>query len=105
MIDKIGQEIKIGSIIVYGHALGRCAGLRIGKVLSLKEEDNKDYLGNINKYQPKIYRIGVIGVDDDWDHREISLARRGCLQFPNRIIVLDEKKVPEKYKMLLDTVI
>ena len=25
--DKLGQEIVAGSAIVYGHALGRCAGV------------------------------------------------------------------------------
>ena len=37
--DILGREIKAGCIIVYGHALGRCAALKIGKVLKVKAED------------------------------------------------------------------
>ena len=41
--DKTGTEIKEGDFIVYGHALGRCAGLRIGKVLAIKHHADKAY--------------------------------------------------------------
>jgi hypothetical protein len=101
MLDKIGQEIVVGSWIAYGHALGRCAGLRIGKVLKLKEEDNKDYFGKINEYCPKIYRITVQGIDDDWKHNEPHLCNKGTLQFPERIIVLADWLVPSSYKNLI----
>lgn len=86
MNDKLGQEIKIGSIIAYGHALDRCAGIRIGKVLALKEKD----------------RITVMGIDDDWSFQEPKLCeRKGTLQFPERIIVLKDNQVPQQYKSLL----
>lgn len=35
--DKLGHPITEGCLIAYGHALGRCAGLRIGKVLKIEE--------------------------------------------------------------------
>jgi len=98
MLDKLGQEIHIGSIIAYGHALGRCAGIRIGKVMNLEIKYDK-YDG-----RPGI-RITVQGVDDDWDHREPELTgKKGTLMFPSRIIVLDPTKVPSPIMDLLNKV-
>jgi hypothetical protein len=75
MKDKLGQEIKIGSIIAYGHALGRCAGIRIGKVLDLKE--------SLGRYDRMEYKITVIGIDDDWSNTEPKLnQRKGTLLYP-----------------------
>jgi hypothetical protein len=36
MRDKSGRELEPGDFIVYGHALGRCAGLRYGVVLEVR---------------------------------------------------------------------
>ena len=37
MKDKIGREINVGDFIAYGRALGRCAGLSLGKVIKTLE--------------------------------------------------------------------
>lgn len=100
--DKIGQEIKPGAYIAYGHALGRCAGLRIGKVLALKSE-NKGLTWN---KKPHIeYRITVRGIDDDWESKPAELnSRNGTLQFPDRILVLNPELVPQNYREMLETI-
>lgn len=102
--DKIGQDITEGSIIAYGHALGRCAGLRIGKVLKIKVMGNGPW--ESNHYQPRyLYRITVLGIDDDWLHNKPKLCtNKGCLQFPSRVIVLDATKLSEKYIELLGSI-
>ncbi len=84
--DKLGQEILKGDFIVYGHNLGRCAGLRIGKVLKIDEKG----------------RITVRGIDDDWKHRPPQLcSRAGVLLYPNRVIVLPCHMLDdERYKLL-----
>lgn len=97
-IDKVGQEIRVGSIIAYGHALGRCAGIRIGRVLKITQKAASAYLGG-----DLLWRITVIGVDDDWEHRPLQLNTRvGTLQFPSRIVVLLPCQVPEKHRVLLE---
>jgi hypothetical protein len=102
MRDKVGDEITVGCWIAYGHALGRCAGLRIGKVLAFKEWDNLRFDNSINTYEPKKYRITVIGIDDDWCSQEPHVNdRKGTLQFPNRTLVLSDSQVPELYKNLM----
>jgi hypothetical protein len=94
-LDKIGRPIQVGCYIAYGHALGRCAGLRIGLVLNIKEPSPE----GTNSWEAKGWRITVIGIDDDWEHRPIEiLSRKGTLQFPNRILVLDD--VPEAYQTI-----
>jgi|SRR6185437_575849 len=96
--DKCGTPITTGAFISYGHALGRCAGLRIGKVLNIKWE-RKGYSGDSN------WKITVWGVDDDWSAQKVKLCQtRGTLQFPERIIVLPPSMVPEKFKKLLEPV-
>lgn len=97
IFDKIGQEIKPGSYIVYGHALGRCAGLRIGKVIKI-DEFKENRWGRIG------CRISVRGVNDDWKHDPIKLTQKlGTLLFPNRIVVLAPELVPQDYRDLLDS--
>lgn len=103
ILDKAGQEIKSGCIIVYGHALGRCAGLRFGKVLAAKSFDNgkNHHITECNTD----YRITVWGIDDDWAHRGPNLlSKKSTLMFPDRILVLTETQVKPEIKALLDTV-
>lgn len=105
--DKLGQPIEPGAIIAYGHALGRCAALRIGKVVKVALKEN------YSRMEP---RITVQGVDDDWadwrtDDEEFDkrhpiklTTRKGTLMFPNRTIVLNPGVIPEIYQTLLATV-
>ncbi len=84
MKDKIGQEIKVGDLIAYGHALGRCAGLRIGKVLEAG---------------PKLV---VWGVDDDWSREKPRLlSKKSRLFYPDRCVVLDWGNCKESIRALL----
>ena len=97
VLDKLGQEIKPGCVIAYGHALGRCAGLRIGEVLAV-ESRLQAYPLESN------CRITVQGIDDDdnWDSKPAELcSRAGTLQFSNRVIVLPLALVPETFRKLL----
>ncbi len=101
MKDKLGNSINIGSYIVYGHNLGRCAGLRIGRILDIK--------GKLEKYSSTgelKFHFTVIGIDDDYfnpnsnSNKITLLSKKSTLQFNDRIIVLD--KLPKEYKDLLD---
>ena len=117
VLDKIGQKLVVGSLIVYGHALGRCAALQLGKVLAIKvipkvsqKWRGRDPVTNQNIYEDydnADYRITVQGVEmnDNWLPDETpELLRKGTLQFPSRIIVLDPANVPQKVRELLDNV-
>jgi hypothetical protein len=95
--DKVGQQITVGAFIAYGHALGRCAGIRIGKVLRIREKE-KTWANNDSEVS-----ITVWGVDDEWPGGyTTSLCKsRGTLLFPDRIVVLNEAVLPELYRTLL----
>jgi hypothetical protein len=95
-IDKSGREVKVGDFIVYGHNLGRCAGLRFGKVLKIAQVEDNWLLGK----GILSWRITVQGVNDDWGDKDVQLASKGCLQFPERILNANDF-IPEKYKKLL----
>ncbi len=97
-LDKIGQYLNVGDYIAYGHAMGRCAGIRIGKILKIT------YKGKMRDEDQ--WSICVIGIDDDWNMLEPCLAsHKGTLQFPDRIIRLDRIAVPDKYLNFLDPVL
>jgi len=103
MKDKLGQEITVGCYIAYGHALGRCAALKIGQVLKIATKEREPY-----SHVASTDRITVVGVDDDmwrYDHEryQLKLSKVGTLQFPDRTIVLNPKLVPVEYRALMDT--
>lgn len=97
--DKIGQPLTVGDYVVYGHALGRCAGLRIGKILKIYEAVE-------NYSNKKSIHFTVMGVDDD--HPTLWPAalceRRGTLMFHDRIMKLSAETVPQEIKNLLEPV-
>lgn len=96
VLDKAGNEIKIGDFIVYGHALGRCAGLRYGKVLEFKETEISPWNKN------KTTHLKVIGVDDDWIESIRLNERPGTLQFPeSRVLIVSENQIPARFLELL----
>jgi hypothetical protein len=97
MKDKIDQEINVGDYIIYGHALGRCSGLRIGKVLNLKTD--------VDGFNRPIYRITVWGIDDDWQNYTPQLLnKKSTLLYPNRCVVVDKSKFSQKYLDLFDQI-
>ncbi len=96
--DKAGQEISVGDYIVYGHALGRCAGLRFGRVLAIngKKLDHRD--------RPK-HHFTVRSIDDDWEGEPPKLnAKKGTLQFAERILVIDPKILPDIIRTQLEKI-
>jgi len=108
-VDKLGKPITIGCYVGYGHALGRCAGLRIGKVLDIEVKNPGPYR------ESDIINITVWGIDDDfaprpeddsenWSSPAMLCKTRGILQFPDRIIVLPEEMVPKEYRVMLDPI-
>lgn len=100
--DKLGQPINVGDFIAYGHALGRCAGLRIGKVLKVQCLPRPEF----RNWGPEAeWKITVWGVADDWQSDPPTLCKtKGILGFPNRIVVLQREQVPAAYRDLLDPV-
>ena len=102
-LDKVGREILPGCFLVYGHALGRCAGLRIGKALAVNWR-----IANEDKYEwfDPHWEVIVWGVDDDWEeqHGLQLCSTRGTLLFPDRMVVLPDAMLPAAYKALLDPV-
>jgi|ERR1035441_636486 hypothetical protein len=97
--DKIGQEITKGCFIAYGHALGRSAGLRVGRVESLNFAKTKDLW---TKETIENISITVLGVDDDWDDEKPKiLSKRSTIFFTDRTVVLNS--IPEKLAKLFET--
>lgn len=95
--DKAGKVLKPGDLVLYGHALGRCAGIRYGKVTGIQ--------WGKSGYGDRKLKLKVRGVDDDWRHREANLTQKeALLEFPSRIVKIEDHQIPEKYKALLDKV-
>jgi hypothetical protein len=90
--DKAGREVKVGDLIVYGHALGRCAGLQYARVVEIR------LVAGIPKIQ-------VQGVSWDWnDMYDPRLLKASVLQFPDRVLVVTEEQVHPRVLALLKEV-
>lgn len=110
--DKLGQPITPGCYIIYGHALGRCASIALGKVFKVGEVETP-YRNH------KAYRITVRGISDDGcsvgdylnkpDKKNDAfykvelLSKLSTLQFPERCLVIPESQVPKTYLDLFAT--
>jgi hypothetical protein len=92
-IDKAGTPLKVGDLIVYGHALGRCAGLKYGKIVDLLEDQKHTWHGTTKK-------VAVQGVDDHCG-KAPTLCRIGRLEFSERILVITKEQLPVAVQELL----
>lgn len=82
--DKAGNGVAVGDYIAYGHNLGRCAGIRFGKVLKIECEVPPPVDGRTRQ---TAWWIRVVGVDDDWQHNTPALCKGcGTLGYPTRIL-------------------
>jgi hypothetical protein len=99
-IDKSGREVKPGDTIIYGHALGRCAGLQYGLALAVKKVKEHSW----DPDSSTVAHLTVQGVDQDWGDEPKLLKRKGTLQFGDRTLVLNHAQVPEKIRELLASV-
>lgn len=91
-IDKAGRPVKPGDIIVYGHALGRCAALQYGKALALKTPTRK-------RWGASEVSLSVQGVTSGG-----SLLGKGTLQFGDRTLIVTRDQVPAQALETLDKV-
>lgn len=91
-IDKAGQEVRVGDYIVYGHALGRCAALKFGKVLKIE---------TVKDYREECWRIRVLGIEKGYSKAKPWDISQGTLQFPDRTI-LANSFLPKQIKDALE---
>lgn len=93
--DKSGRTLEPRDYIVYGHALGRCAGLRYGIVKAI-------YGAGTHWDGGQKIHARIRGVDDDWQQKEFKLLTKdSTLQFGDRILKVTEKQMPPEVLTLL----
>lgn len=103
--DKAGRKVQAGNVIVYGHALGRCAGLRYAKVLGVVWSGQPVNLYDGTGNEAHAARLRVHGVDDDWAHNAPKLlSKPSILSFGSRVLVLTADQVPGVIASLLAAV-
>lgn len=108
-VDKTRRLVLPGDYIVYGHALGRCAGLQYGRVIAVLPPVRDPYGGVCAK-------IRVQGVDahDNWlgyskknkgyKAGKVELLRPGTLCYPSRVLKVEPHQIPEQVLALLEQV-
>jgi hypothetical protein len=117
ILDKIGQKIQRGSIIIYGHALGRSAALKIGKVMGIipKEltETKRVWRNNQAVWEDTpftAFRISVIGLEyldneEDFNPALIpTVGKKSTLYYSSRVVGIDPACFPKSIKDVLDTI-
>ncbi len=120
--DLVGREIKPGVIIAYGHAIGRSAGLRIGKVIdvlayaAMRYEYVTPYVYGqptpnrvlIEDTKNPDWRVTVQGFNTGWNANQTAtpLARLSTLMYPARMVVIGENTtdLPDRAESLIDAI-
>lgn len=107
--DKTGRQVLPGDYIIYGHALGRCAGLQYGRVIAVLPPTRDPYMGVCAK-------IRVRGVDADDNYLGYSkyetrtyrsgtkLLKPGTLCYPSRVLKVELHQIPEAIWNLLEQI-
>lgn len=100
-LDKNGSELKAGDYIVYGQALGRCAGINYGLVLGLTEVEDFDYF---TEKTTKSAKVKFVGMADRWNERDpITLqSKPSYLYFPQRVLKINRVQMPMRLRLLFD---
>lgn len=96
--DKAGKELKAGDLIVYGHNLGRCAGLQYGKVIGITETKPR-----WSDDEPKV-KLKVVGVNSDWTWEGAKAQRASCLEFESRVLKINRDQIPADILKILDSI-
>jgi hypothetical protein len=98
-LDKSRRALAPGDLIVYGHALGRSAGLRYGVVLELLPDT--EYFRRNDRESAGRFR--VMGIDDH-DYRANGpalLSRSSILTYGSRIVKIEPEQMPPQVFHLL----
>lgn len=91
--DYVGNEIKVGSEIVYGSLLGRSAALSRGEVLAIDEKDGNVRLKIQRKKDDGTLQMKSKFVYDPYDDTKVGRyvdtgPSTAYLQFPSRVVVI-----------------
>jgi hypothetical protein len=95
--DKAGRKVCRGDLIVYGHNLGRCAGLRFGVVKDIAKRTT-----SWNRQEE--FSIRVRGMDDDWNWKPENIKlcdKDGTLMYPDRCLLVTDDALPKEYAEIL----
>ena len=102
--DKSGRNVRVEDNIIYGHNIGRSAGLRFGRVKQIRCDRKMRNLGGETREFVK-WSITIQGLNDDssWRGERIPclLDRKSTLYYPSRILLVNEI-MPEQYAAMLD---
>lgn len=121
--DKNGTALQAGDLIIYGHALGRCAGIQYGKVLGVlpgKEDapsklkvrgvDSNDNMDHERPDYAKTERAMEqkrlqTNPEETWVIWSPKLLKTSTLQYPSRVLKIFRDQVPAEILGMLDSII
>lgn len=96
-IDRYGNRIVRGDVIVYGNNLGRCAKTAVGKVLSIFETDPKYYWQN----KEKAYKLAILSIQSDFGNGTGD-AKKVTLQETERVLKYPVDLLPKHIREKLE---
>lgn len=118
--DKAGRTVKPGDLIVYGHALGRCASLQYGKVLAITSQrktayhwDSKTKEHHSREYDHAKLKVKGVRFEDNWSglpegsgwrDNEVAELRAGVLEFSSRVLKVTRDQIPQLVLEALDKI-
>jgi hypothetical protein len=90
--DWLGQEIKVGDIVVYSRTVGRSYGMSLAKVIGL-------YSRFTSKDKAPSNGVGLMVLDHSWRHKEGYLRKQNTSS--DQLIKLLPEQYTEKISKVL----
>jgi hypothetical protein len=108
-LDKAGREVLPGDFIVYGHALGRCAGLQYGRVLAILPPTRDRYAGECAKLRVRGVDandnyLGYSNYASTYKANTVELMNSGTLAYPSRVLKVEPHQIPEAVLRMLEQI-
>lgn len=99
-VDKSGRILLLGDLIVYGHAIGRSAALRYGKILRVNAA-KLDVYGRLASPTLTVWGVNDDGAEWDPDLPPTLLSKSSTLSYPRRVQKIPDGCVPPAVLALL----
>jgi hypothetical protein len=104
--DAFRRELKQGDYLTYGKSFGRCAGLGIARVLTIRETMEEKFNRETWTYDTLPSGQFVLDVMTLQGWRPIEKPERcskTTLQFEERVLRLNPEDIPQEQRAVLDT--
>jgi hypothetical protein len=100
--DAFRRELKPGDYLTYGKSFGRCAGLGVGRVLTVRERPQLESYPWYNRDQSGEFVLDVMTLQGWRPIEKPEHCTKTTLQFEERVLRLNPEDIPQEQRVVLD---